>query len=180
MRAAGGLIALLAAAAYMYYAAADIPVVPVPGQLGPDFWPRLALVLLMAACLLKLADLWRHRHAAPPAAGEPEGGPEAVAAADDGASGTIDLGVLAGAIALLIGYAGAAPFIGFAFATCLFLVGFMWLGGLRRPLPLVVAALVTTVAMLYLFVKVVYLPLPRGEGAFADATLAVYRLLGIF
>jgi hypothetical protein len=36
-----------------------------------------------------------------------------------------------------------------------------------------------TVILLYLFVKVVYLPLPKGAWFFEDLTLAVYRLLWI-
>jgi hypothetical protein len=37
-----------------------------------------------------------------------------------------------------------------------------------------------TVLLLYAFVKVVYLPLPKGEGGFEALTLLVYRALRIF
>lgn len=37
-----------------------------------------------------------------------------------------------------------------------------------------------TIGLLYLFVKVVYLPLPKGDGFFEAVTLALYRLLHIF
>ena len=40
--------------------------------------------------------------------------------------------------------------------------------------------MVVTVSLLYLFVKVVYLPLPRGQGVVEDLTIALYRLLRIF
>ena len=34
--------------------------------------------------------------------------------------------------------------------------------------------------VLYVFVKVVYLPLPKGVGIFEELTVTLYRLLGIF
>jgi hypothetical protein len=36
-----------------------------------------------------------------------------------------------------------------------------------------------TVLLLYLFVMVVYLPLPKGQWFFSDLTIAIYRLLHI-
>ena len=56
----------------------------------------------------------------------------------------------------------------------------MRLVGMRRPLPLLVTALLGTVALLYVFVKVVYLPLPKGAGVMEDFTIFLYRLLWIF
>lgn len=219
-----GPLLLLAAAAYLYRAAGDIPVVPVPGQLGPGFWPRLALVGLALACAVKLVTLWR-TPAAPSAAraaprgaaghwsqeespaplltpspaggrtwspGDEEGGrltspredrgggESAFAAALDEAPPAVDWRTLALAVLWLGLYVAASPLVGFALANTLFLIGFMWLGGLRRPLVGGALAVGLTVGCLYLFVKVVYLPLPRGAGVFLDATLALYRLLGLF
>jgi len=62
----------------------------------------------------------------------------------------------------------------------LFLLAFMRLVGMRRPLPLVVTATLGTVALLSVFVKVVYLPLPKGAGVLEDFTIFLYRLLRIF
>jgi hypothetical protein len=39
---------------------------------------------------------------------------------------------------------------------------------------------VATVAVLYVFVKVVYLPLPKGGGPMEAVTIGLYRTLGIF
>ena len=73
-----------------------------------------------------------------------------------------------------------APLLGFPLTTFFFLLAFMRLAGTRRPLPLLVTALLGTVALLYLFVKVVYLPLPKGAGVMEDFTIFLYRLLRIF
>ena len=56
----------------------------------------------------------------------------------------------------------------------------MTLGGIRSPLLLGLHAGGGTVALLYLFVKLVYLPLPKGDGPFEALTLALYRALRIF
>jgi hypothetical protein len=86
---------------------------------------------------------------------------------------------LAAARVLLGLYVAAAPVIGFPLANALFLATFMWVAGLHRPFRVGASSVAITVALLYLFVKVVYLPLPRGEGAFHDATLGLYRVLGL-
>jgi putative tricarboxylic transport membrane protein len=141
----------------------------VPGdQLGPGFWPRLVLSGLVVACLARLVTTAR---------------PVSVAGAGDrdGAGPPpIDWPRLSGAIALIILYVLAAPVIGFAVATAAFSAAFMWVCGARSAGAIAVTALVGTVALLYLFVKAVYLPLPKGDGVFEAVTLALYRALHIF
>ncbi len=162
--ALAGPILLLVVAAVLWTAAADIPIVPVPGALGPDFWPRLGLVGLAAAAVVKIVQVWR-RGSRPPEASR--------------TAQALHLPRLAGAIALLLLYAALAPLLGFPLATVLFLAAFMRVGGFRRPLAAGAYALAITLVLLYVFVKVVYLPLPRGEWAFHDATLGLYRIMGL-
>ena len=139
-------------------------------QLGPGFWPRLVLIGLAAACLAKLTGaLARERGL---------GGALAVGEADG--APPLSRPKLAGAIALIVLYVLAAEPLGFALTTAGFIVAFMWLCGTRSPLAIAANALVGTVGLLYLFVKAVYLPLPKGDGPFEAVTLALYRLLRIF
>lgn len=141
-------------------------------QLGPGFWPRLVLMGLGAACLARLASvLLRDRGI------EPRGAP---AGRDPGGAPRISRAKLAGAIALIFLYVLAAEPLGFALTTAGFIVAFMWLCGSRSPLAIAANTLVGTVGLLYLFVKAVYLPLPKGDGPFEAATLALYRVLRIF
>jgi hypothetical protein len=162
-RLAGPLLILLAAVA-LFVEAGRLPVVPVPGQLGPDFWPRLVLVGIVAGCLLKVVEVMRGREA--PAEAAP--------------ALPISAPKLAGLIALIIGYAVLAPILGFPLTTFFFLIAFMRLGGTRRLVPALAIAGPGTIGLLYLFVKVVYLPLPKGAGVMEDLTIALYRLLRIF
>jgi putative tricarboxylic transport membrane protein len=135
------------------------------GQLGPGFWPRLLLTGLAVVCAVRLVATWRgasghrftHRHASPLARGR-----------------------LALAIGLILLYVISAPLVGFPLATAGFIAAFMVLAGARRATGVAAAAIGGTIGLLYLFVKVVYLPLPKGAGPLEAVTLTLYRLLGIF
>jgi putative tricarboxylic transport membrane protein len=135
------------------------------GSLGPGFWPRLALLGLALACLAKTVEEWRRARgwAWTPTPREP-----------------ISRGRLAGSIALVLAYAALAPALGFAVTTAAFIVAFMALAGERSLAGLAVSAAVGTVSLVYVFVRVVYVPLPKGDGPFEAVTLALYRALGIF
>lgn len=159
-----GPLLIFAAAVALFVAAGRLPVVPVPGQLGPDFWPRLVLVGLMGSCVLKGLEVARGR----------------AAKAERTPVLPLSLPKLVGGMALVLGYPALAPLLGFPLTNFLFLLAFMRLAGTRRPVTLFVIAALGTVALLYLFVKVVYLPLPKGTGVVEDFTVFLYRLLKIF
>jgi len=145
-------------------------------QLGPGFWPRLVLVGLGLACLTKCFAGWR-RHRAPDASAraamdtrglEAEGRPE------------MARGKLVAAIGLIVLYVMATPAAGFPLTTLAFIAAFMYLCGTRSPAVLGVNAVLGTILLLYLFIKLVYLPLPKGEGPFETVSLLLYRALRIF
>lgn len=136
-------------------------------QLGPGLWPRLVLIGLAAACMAKLVNVLRRPREAP--SGEAPNGRAGISPAK-----------LAAAIALIFLYVLGTEPVGFALTTAGFIVAFMWLCGARSPLVIAANTLVGTVGLLYLFVKAVYLPLPKGDGPFEAMTLALYRLLHIF
>ena len=133
------------------------------GQLGPGFWPRLALAGLALGSVAKLVDDWHRAHRP----GRPE-------------RADLSRSTLLAGIALIVLYVVGAGSLGFPLATALFIAAFMWLCGARAPLGIVANAVVGTVVLLYAFVRLVYLPLPKGDGPFEAVTLALYRALGIF
>jgi putative tricarboxylic transport membrane protein len=134
------------------------------GPLGPGFWPRLALTGLALACLARLVQEWRRTRAVTSAPARPP----------------MARGKLALGIALIVLYVLLAPRLGFPLVTALFIATFMGLSG-ARSIPLIAASVsLGTVGLLYLFVKIVYLPLPKGDGPFEGLTLALYRALRIF
>ena len=137
------------------------------GQLGPGFWPRMALIGLCGACVAKLVEEWRRGR----------GGGGITASADASPISHVKLAI---GIALIVLYALLTPFLGFALVTALFVAAFLVLGGTRSRPAIAANGVIGTVGLLYLFVKVVYLPLPKGEGPFETITLALYRALRLF
>ena len=140
-------------------------------QLGPGFWPRVVLIGLGLACVAKLGE--NLRRATPS---------DHTAAPGDHAAplSGVRRGTLALAIATVVLYVALAPWLGFALVTAAFVAAFMVLAGARSLAAVTAAAVVGTVGLLYVFVKLVYLPLPKGDGVFETVTLALYRGLGIF
>jgi putative tricarboxylic transport membrane protein len=134
------------------------------GSLGPGFWPRLALIGLALACLAKLGEEWRRGRAASAPLTRPG----------------ISRARLAAGIGAIVAYVLLAPRLGFALVTALFIAGFMWLCGTRSVVTVATGAVIGTTSLLYVFVKLVYLPLPKGDGPFEALTLALYRALGLF
>jgi len=161
-RVAAPLLGVLAAV-LLLLASGGLDTVSAPGQLGPAFWPRLVLTGLLIACLAKAFEEWRapERHG-------------------DAARTPVARGRLVAAIVLLVLYVLLAPRLGFPLATAAFIASFMALAGVRAPLTLGLAAVGATVTLLYVFVRLVYLPLPKGAGPAEGLTLALYRALGIF
>jgi putative tricarboxylic transport membrane protein len=135
------------------------------GQLGPGFWPRLALIGLALASAAKLVEEWRRGRA----------GVAGVVARPSFSRVKLAAGI--GAVVL---YVLLAPLLGFALATAPFIAGFMALCGTRSVAVLTGSVAVGTTALLYVFVKLVYLPLPKGDGPFEAVTLALYRALRLF
>ncbi|HJR05646.1 MAG TPA: tripartite tricarboxylate transporter TctB family protein [Methylomirabilota bacterium] len=135
------------------------------GQLGPGFWPRLVLIGLAVACLLKLRE---ERRAGSGDAASPE------------ALARVSAARLALGMACILAYVVAAPQLGFPVATAAFIVTFMVVAGARGRVGIAATAVLGTVVLLYTFIKLVYLPFPKGAGPFEQVTLALYRALGIF
>ena len=138
------------------------------GIVGPATWPKAMLYCAAAAAallaLVRLLELLALRSPRESAAGKDE----------------YHEARSIGAIALLVGYGVAIPLVGIAWATPIFLAGWLLLGGLRRPLLIGLTSILGTLGILYFFVKVSLMPLDRGKGVFEQATVALYRLLGIY
>lgn len=153
-------------AALLLAAARSLDAVAPPGQLGPGFWPRLVLIGLALACVVQLVTDRRDVPEARPAVAQ--------------AAPAVSTARLGASVAAVLAYVVAAPLLGFPLATVGFVVVFMLLAGARRARGIAATAVVGTVVLLYTFVKLVYLPFPKGAGAFERVTLALYRALGIF
>jgi putative tricarboxylic transport membrane protein len=163
LRRAGGALLLGGIAFGLFLDAGRFGALAPPGQIGPGFWPRLVLIGLMVSALVNAAASLR-RPSRPSLAAVP-------------LAREFRRGRLALAGGLILGYIGAIELVGFLLATSAFLAAFMALAGLRRPVSLLLIAAIGAGLLTAVFVRVVYLPLPKGWGPFEDVTLTLYRLL---
>jgi len=83
-------------------------------------------------------------------------------------------------IVLVLSYGFALPLLGFAFATLLYIVLWLLLGGIRSLLQISLLGVLGTTGLMYLFIKLALMPLDRGVGRIGDLTVALYRLLRIY
>jgi putative tricarboxylic transport membrane protein len=162
-----GPLLIFGVALYFFFLAGKLDDMPIPGQLGPYFWPRATLILLMVSCGIKSLEILSSRKK-----GETPG--EAASSLPP-----IHILKLVALIALVIGVVLATDKIGFLLSNFFFLFAFLYLTGLRRKFLLLLISAGGTLVLIYLFVKVVYLPLPKGMWFFDDITLFLYRLLGV-
>ena len=159
------------AAIYLWFVAGNFQNQGDPGQLGPGFWPRMAAIGLLAAVLVRIVQTIRDRNR--PIV-------HVVSEFDEYAEDDIPLSWSRFSIglALAVGYVIATLFIGYLFASAIFLTAFIWIGGQRKwyvPLVGIGGALV----FVYVFIGVVFVALPTGVGIFDTITVAIYGLLGI-
>lgn len=160
---AGPVFFVVFAAVVYVYSDRSIDPAP-PGQLGAGFWPRMCLIGILLAAGLKAFELFRSR---------------GKASGEGGECKEMDNGKLALMMLLLVLVVPAIGLIGFPLASVLFFILFLYLAGLKKPLTLALVSVLGTVGLIYVFVKIVYIPLPRGDWFFDDITLMIYRALQI-
>ncbi len=167
-----------AAGVYLYRLALAFDFERVPGRIGPDAWPRMILVLLVAICGLQViriavGRLLRGNRRAPrrircrSRRWICRKSPMNRSAAYGSAS------------ACTFVYVFAFQWIGFLASSFVYLLALMVVGGYRRLVPAVVIALAGSLSFVFVFMKIVYVSLPLGRGPFLSFSSAVMRLLGI-
>jgi hypothetical protein len=170
---------LLAIAGGLYVQAAHIEYVGPEGRIGPDFWPRAILTLLAMVCAYELAKsllvagahstggMLQHLMdtAAGPGAAEPRSRPS--------------LARLALGIGATLAYVLLVDVLGFFVSTAAFLFAFILIGGYRRAGVAAACALAGSLAMVVVFMKLVYISLPLGAGPFRALSIGLLALLGV-
>ena len=166
VRAAAPYAVLLLGAAALYLLASRIDYTARPGQLGPDFWPKLAIGLIAVICLVELVKA--------AVAGRPTqtlGIAERLDRGDDeGDEAPARPTLLAAGIVMTLAYGAVIGVLGFPVSTFLYLVLFMYVGGFRSHAAIWLSSLVGVVLLTLVFLKVVYVSLPRGTPPFDRAT----------
>ncbi len=159
---------LLALAAWFYNMAGSIAFDHQGDNLGPDFWPRRLLALIMAIAAVQGSRILLF--------GRPAEAPALIGTEEEDEAPRSNM-LLSIGVGLTIAYGAAVTILGFLITTFLFLVAFMYAGRYRAHLAVWLSSAAGAVLLTLLFQKVVYVSLPRGIVPFshvADALLALF------
>jgi putative tricarboxylic transport membrane protein len=162
----------LAVALLLFVSASQIQYTSRPGQIGPDFWPKIAIALMAVVCVIEIVRALL-------GAVDAQGIAEVLEAnSDEPADEPKYPRLLAGGVALVLVYAIVVSYLGFLLASFLFLAAFMYLGRYRNHLAIWSISTGMTVAIAILFIRFAYVSLPRGEPPFDRFTDLVRLLIG--
>jgi len=194
---------VLAASVYLIRVCSQIPQIQPSGQFSVQVWPRFMLLWMIAISLIKIAKvliaLRRSRQeeastamktggtSGSADAGEVDGLEEVLEEiiAGDGVPAEApverNFKIVVAASVLFFCYLFLFDAVGFLFSTLMFYIAFLlYTGERKKPFRLTLITVLGTLSLLYLFVKVVYLPLPLGEGVITGVSTKIYHMLGIF
>lgn len=161
---------LLAIMLFVY--ANQIQYTPRPGQIGPDFWPKVAIVLMAVVCIVEIV---RAAMGAAEARGIEEVlETEGEASAEEPKYPRL---LLAG-VALVLAYAVLVSLTGFLLTTFGFLAAFMYLGRYRNHVAIWAISAGMTIVIAFLFIRFAYVSLPRGVPPFDRFTDLVRAAVG--
>jgi putative tricarboxylic transport membrane protein len=162
----GLLVAALVLPGYMFWSARSGNVI----GLGPGAWPNGMLRALgFFALLWIMREIWVLGGADRPPTLRPAQDEDRYA-----------FGKALGGIAMIAVYGMLLPVTGFALTTCVFIAAWCIYGGLRNMMIVVPVTLIGTVALLWLFMGLALMPLPRGQGRFAEFSIWLLRATGIY
>jgi len=165
------------------------------GALGPAFWPRAILILLMLLCtyeaLKRLAGardqftgfIARQEEAAKK--GEEVGSVSTLTAsapaidAETEQSEPLFFGKLIPGIGLIALYALGIQTVGFFVSSTIFLSAFAAIGGARHRLWNPVVSIIGSLLFFFVFTKIAYISLPLGSGIFKEISLALMQIMGV-
>lgn len=176
IRAALPYAALLLVAGVLYFYADQIVYSARPGVLGPDFWPKAVIGVMAAMCLYQLIrPLWSSSASQTYGLGDELEAAETPAEDVEPEAPRFPVLLVAGSV-LTIAYGVLIPVLGFVLSTFLYLIVFMYLGRYRAHAVIWLSSLLGTALLATIFLKVVYVSMPRGVPPFDQITDAFMRL----
>ncbi len=154
------------------------------GTLGPDFWPKLVLGLLIIVCAWKIARIALAQTPRDKSTGVMEEitlGINTIPAAEEAEMPqphNHPWRLLAG-MATTLAYVALIATTGFFLSTAIYLAAFLAIGGYRNIKNIAVLGAGGALLLMFIFMKLVYVSLPIGSGPFAQITILLMKLMGI-
>jgi hypothetical protein len=156
----------------LFCIATTIPPSKVKSPLGTTFWPQLILTILFTSSAIHLVKLLlRKKDVERRLARETE--QNRIKEEEEAGERRVFPLLLFG-IFISFMYILCLSWVGFAIATPISMGIFMWITGYRKKVMLGVIPLGITVVFLLLFVKITYIPFPRGVGIFRSFSFLLY------
>jgi putative tricarboxylic transport membrane protein len=166
-------IIILFVSLYFYYLAGHFRFSAKPGNLGPDFWPKLLLALTVVACVYEIIKTAFFLKVAPLKKAAEEQPAKA-----ESKKKTYP-GLLVIGIAMTVAYAYFVTTLGFILCTFLYFALFMIVGRYRKIWAILANSLIGTLVLVVIFMKIVYVSMPLGQEPFSGVTFFVLKMLGI-
>ena len=170
---------LLAVAAVLYYFALGIDTSAAAGRIGPDVWPRAVLVLLAVVCVYEVAKSLLAADARSDSGMLQHYLDASMESVEARSAAPPSILRLALGMAATLGYVLLVDVLGFFLATAAYLAAFVAIGGYRRWGVIAACALGGSLAMVVVFMKIVYVSLPLGAGPFRAVSISLLALLGV-
>jgi putative tricarboxylic transport membrane protein len=166
-------LVVLAAGAFLYYAAANFEFEETMGRIGPGAWPKLILALLLASALWGVVSsaIQADKVSTPEAEADET---EALMRPPEIYPALVWLAVGATVIYLVI-----LPMLGFFLATIVYSFILIYLGHYRRLLHVTALSVAIALAFMFMFMRVVYVALPPGIAPFDSLSYALMAAMGV-
>lgn len=170
----GPYIVMICGGVVFYYFAYNISYAAVPGQMGPDRWPKMVIGIFIVVCAFEIVRRIMAARRDRPVLAQTDD-------LDSGFSQEMEAHPLlvVGASIATVAYLLLLDYLGFFVATIFYTGSIMWLGGIRRPIFVSFMSLAMSVAFAVIFLKLIYVALPLGEGPFEQISLFVLKILGV-
>ncbi len=171
-------VAVLAVAAFFLYLTSRIGFSAPRGRIGPNFWPRAVLGLMILVCVYEIAKriLFGRADAV---VGVAQALLRAAGEDDEAGRARGSLWRLLGGVAATLAYVLLVDVFGFFLSTFAFIAAFIVLGGYGRWCVALMAAGIGSLVLVVIFMKIVYVSLPLGAGPFRAVSVALMGVLGI-
>jgi putative tricarboxylic transport membrane protein len=176
-RAALPYLIVFAVGAFLYYSAANFEFEEASGRIGPGAWPKLILLVMLAAALWGMvASALQNGNAHGVAAQEPteQDEMEALLRPPEIYPALVWL-----AVAATVGYLVLLPFAGFFLSTIVYSFALIYLGHYRRLSRAALLSVAIAFAFMFLFMRVVYVALPAGVAPFDKLSYALMAAMGV-
>ncbi|MDH4149814.1 MAG: tripartite tricarboxylate transporter TctB family protein [Betaproteobacteria bacterium] len=169
------------AGAFLFYTATQFEFYRRTGVLGPDFWPKLILVLLVIVCVYEIARIALAQSPDDGTAGILENiaqGVDTAPAPEFSPPQNQPLRLISG-MAATLAYVALVATTGFFLTTAVYIAAFLLIGGYRKTKIIVAMSVGGALLLMFIFMKLVYVSLPIGSGLFGQLTILLMKLMGI-